>query len=297
MIISFFKITKLPQVFTAFLVSLIIMVIIKNQNISINDFISFSFLISAFLLSLFIISKNSILKNNQFITLGLLLFSGVYFRMPTDINIIISYIFLLLSIRRIYSLKSNKNTSKKLFDIGFWLAISCFFNFYNILFLMTGFLGIYFFYKINLKIILKAISGLLAATLLILFYISYTSLETLNGDFIINNLDLFIITLNADKALMYNDYFHWSFAVLSSIIFIIYSFKYFGKNLSERIKNLFLLIFFLNSLLLALLIKEYSIFLFFPFLVTLIKIISELKMNLFIEMTILTIILINSCPF
>jgi len=203
----------------------------------------------------------------------------------------------LLSIRRIYSLKSNKNISKKLFDVGFWLAISCFFNLYNIFFLITIVLGIYFFYKINLKIILKSICGFLVATLLLLFYTSYTLLQTLNGDFIINYLDLSIIALNADKASMNNHCFHWSFAVLSCILFIFYSFKYFGKNLSERIKNLFLLIFFSNSLILVLLINEYSIFLFFPFLVTLIKIISELKMNLFIEMTILTIILINSYPF
>lgn len=297
MIIRFFKITKLPQVITASIASLIIMLVLKNEYISINDFISLASLILAFLLSLFIISKNSILKNNQFTTLGLILFSGAYFRMPTDINIDISYIFLLLSIRRIYTLKSNQNISKKLFDIGFWLAISCFFNPYNIFFLITVVSGIYFFYKINLKIILKSICGFLAATLLILFYTSYASLEKLSLNFIINHLDLFIIQLNAGKASMYNDYFHWPFAVSSSILFIFYSFKYFGKNLSERIKNLFLLIFFLNSLALVLLINEYSILLFFPFLVTLIKIISELKMNLFIEMTILTIILINSYPF
>jgi len=296
MIIRFFKITKLPQVITASIVSLTIMLVLKNGHTSFNDFISLTALISAFLLSLFIISKNSILKNNQFTTLGLILFSGAYFRMPTDINIDISYIFLLLSIRRIYTLKSNQNISKKLFDIGFWLAISCFFNPYNIFFLITVVSGIYFFYKINLKIILKSICGFLAATLLILFYTSYASLEKLSLNFIINHLDLFIIHLNAGKASMYNDYFHWPFAVSSSILFIFYSFKYFGKNLSERIKNLFLLIFFLNSLALVLLINEHSIFLFFPFLVTLIKIISELKMNLFIEMTILTIILIISYP-
>ena len=83
MIIRFFKITKLPQVITASIVSLTIMLVLKNGHTSFNDFISLTALISAFLLSLFIISKNSILKNNQFITLGLILFSGAYFRMPT----------------------------------------------------------------------------------------------------------------------------------------------------------------------------------------------------------------------
>ena len=52
-----------------------------------------------------------------------------------------------------------------------------------------------------------------------------------------------------------------------------------------------------SGIILVFLIKEYSIFLFFPFLVTLIKIISELRDNLFFEVVILNIVLINSYPF
>ena len=92
-------------------------------------------------------------------------------------------------------------------------------------------------------------------------------------------------------------FYHWFFALACSLIFIYYTFKFFGNNLAERIKNLFLLVFYLNSFFLVFLIKDYSIFLFFPFLVTLIKIISELRDNLFFEVVILTIILINSYPF
>ena len=290
MIIRFFKFTKLPQVITAMIVSLTIMIVLKNENLSINDFYSLTILYVIFLLSIFIISKNSILKNNQFTTLGLIVFSGLYFKMPTEINTSLSYFFLLLSIRKIYSLKSNKSLNKKLVDIGFWLSASFFLNPYNILFLFTVFSGIYMFYKLDFKSLFKILSGFLAASILIIFYLNFTKGITFS-------IDLFIVGLKSKALILNKSYSHWTLAISLSCIFVIYMFKYFGNNLSERLKNLFLLIFFLNSLFLVLLINEYSIFLFFPFLVTLIKIISELKINLLIETVILAAILINAYPF
>ena len=290
MIIRFFKFTKLPQVITAMIVSLTIMIDLKNENLSIHDFYSLTILYVIFLLSIFIISKNSILKNNQFTTLGLIVFSGLYFKMPTEINTSLSYFFLLLSIRKIYSLKSNKSLNKKLVDIGFWLSASFFLNPYNILFLFTVFSGIYMFYKLDFKSLFKILSGFLAASILIIFYLNFTKGITFS-------IDLFIVGLKSKALILNKSYSHWTLAISLSCIFVIYMFKYFGNNLSERLKNLFLLIFFLNSLFLVLLINEYSIFLFFPFLVTLIKIISELKINLLIETVILAAILINAYPF
>ena len=248
-------------------------------------------------MSLFIISKNSILENNHYITLGLILFSGVYLKMPNDLKITLSYFFLLLAVRKTYSLKSNKNINKKLFDIGFWFSISTFLHEINILFFITILSGSYMFYKLNLKDFFKILIGYTTA-----FLITFALLNLLTGvELSVNSfmgyLDLIWVKLSSSKAILNAGFYHWIFALTCSLIFIYYSFKFFGNNLTERIKNLFLFIFFLNSTILVFLIKEYSIFLFFPFLVTLIKIISELRDNLFFEVVILTIILINSYPF
>tara|TARA_Y100000991_G_scaffold209432_1_gene189543 strand:+ start:43359 stop:44252 length:894 start_codon:yes stop_codon:yes gene_type:complete len=297
MIVRFFKFTKLTQVILAAFVSILIMAVLKNQNISSNDFGSIAILIIAFLLSLFIISKNSILKNNQFTTLGLIFFSGVYFKTTTNLNVELSYLFLLLSIRKVYSLISEKKISKKFIDIGCWLAVSVFLNPFNIIFLFTIFFGIYMFYRLDILGLLKIFIGFLATILILFFCLSLTKESSFNLEYFNTFIDDFLSSLVVDNNTINNNYIHLLPVIALTIIFIIYLFKYFGSNLIERKKNFFLIIFFLNSFFLIFLINEYSIFLFFPFLITLTKIISELRINLLVEIMIIILILINSYPF
>ena len=297
MIIRVFKFTKLPQVIAAIIISILIMLAFKNTDNLVAEIYSLSLLVAIFFLSLFIISKNSILKNNQYISLGLIVFCGVYFKMPSEINITASYLFLLLSIRKIYSLKSKKNHNKKLFDIGFWYLISIILNPVNLFFIITILTGVFLFYKISPVVVLKIVAGMLGATLMALFYFDLTENISLTQDYFIDIIDRIWIAYSANDTFLNQNLDHWLFASISLLIFLYYSFSFFGKNLGERIKNLFLLTFFINSFLLSFIISEYSIFLFFPFLVTLVKIISELKDNLFFETVVLIAIILNSYPY
>ena len=297
MIIRVFKFTKLPQVIAAIIISILIMLAFKFTDNLVAEIYSLSLLVAIFFLSLFIISKNSILKNNQYISLGLIIFCGVYFKMPSEINITASYLILLLSIRKIYSLKSKKNQNKKLFDIGFWYLISIILNPVNLFFIITILTGIFIFYKISPVVILKIFAGMLGATLMALFYFDLTENIPLTQDYFIDIIDQIWIIYSANDTFLNQNLDHWLFASITLLIFLYYSFRFFGNNLGERIKNLFLLTFFINSILLSFIINEYSIFLFFPFLVTLVKIISELKDNLFFETVVLIAIILNSYPY
>jgi hypothetical protein len=297
MIIRVFKFTKLPQVIAAIIISILIMLAFKNIDNLVAEIYSLSLLVAIFFLSLFIISKNSILKNNQYISLGLIIFCGIYFKMPSQINITASYLILLLSIRKIYSLKSKKNQNKKLFDIGFWYLISIILNPVNLFFIITILTGIFIFYKISPVVVLKIVAGMLGAKLIVLFYFDLTENIPLTQDYFINIIDQIWITYSTNDTFLNQNLDHWLFASISLLIFLYYSFRFFGNNLVERIKNLFLLTFFINSFLLSFIINEYSIFLFFPFLVTLVKIISELKDNLFFETVVLIAIILNSYPY
>jgi len=297
MIIRFFKFTKLLQLVVAIITSILIMFAFKNVNNLSSEIYSFILLIAVFFLSLFIISKNSILKNNQYVSLGLIMFCGFYFKMPSEVSLTASYLFLLLSVRKIYSLKSKKNHNKKLFDIGFWYLISIILNPVNLFFIITILIGIFTFYKISPVVILKIVTGMLGATLMTLLYFDLTENIPLSQDYFIDIIDQIWITHSANDAFLNQNLDHWLFASISLLIFLYYSFRFFGNNLGERIKNLFLLTFFINSFVLSFIINEYSIFLFFPFLVTLVKIISELKDNLFFETVVLIAIILNSYPY
>jgi hypothetical protein len=217
--------------------------------------------------------------------------------MPSDLNITASYLFLLFSVRKIYSLKSKKNQNKKLFDIGFWFSISIILSPVNLLFMITILSGTFMFYKITPSVILKIVAGMLTASLIFLFFLDFTASTAITPDYLIYIIDQIWITYSSSIAYIENYTSHRLFALVSLLIFLYYSFRFFGNNLTERLKNLFLLIFFINSILLSFIINEYSIFLFFPFLVTLIKIISELRDNLFFELVVLIAIILNSYPY
>ena len=297
MIIQFFKFTKLPQLIVSSFLSIGIMFNFKKDIISLNNLSSSLALILVFLLSIFIISKNSILKNNQYTTLGLIIFSGFFYKTELNALIVLSYFFLLLSVRKIYNLQSAKKTDKKLIDIGFWFSMSTILNPINLIFCFTLFFGIYIYHKINFNILFKVFLGYISVILIAGFYLSLTKEFSLNYFYLIKISENFLFDFQSCHYCPDLGFPKILFPITAISIFSIYIFKYFGSNLNERLKNSFLTLFFLNSIALFFLAEDYTIFLFFPFLVTLVKIISVQRINLFFEIVILTTIMINSYSF
>ena len=297
MIIQFFKFTKLPQLVVSSFLSIGIMFNFKKDIISLNNLSSSLTLILVFLLSIFIISKNSILKNNQYTTFGLIIFSGFFYKTELNALIVLSYFFLLLSVRKIYNLQSAKKTDKKLIDIGFWFSISTILNPINLIFCFTLFFGIYIYHKINFNILFKVFLGYISVILIAGFYLSLTKEFSLNYYYLIKISENFLFDFQSCHYCPDLSFPKILFPIIAISIFSIYIFKYYGSNLNERLKNSFLTLFFLNSIALFFLAEDYTIFLFFPFLVTLVKIISVQRINLFFEIVILTTIMINSYSF
>ena len=105
------------------------------------DFSSFveyiAFMVVSFfsmLLLDFIIRKNLLTKNN---TYAILFFSCFMVAIPTiflDRNILMANVFILLALRRILSLRTDKNIEKKILDTSIWIIIASFFYFWSILF-------------------------------------------------------------------------------------------------------------------------------------------------------------------
>ena len=82
----------------------------------------------------FIVSKNNLTMNNNYEILLFSLFLLLIVQTTSNTGVIFSNLFILIGLRRIMSLRSQKNVKKKLFDAAFWIAIASLFYFWTILF-------------------------------------------------------------------------------------------------------------------------------------------------------------------
>ncbi len=101
------------------------------------------YLISMLLVD-FVARKNDLTKNN---TYKIFLFAIFTFLLPItflETEILIANFFILLALRRILSLKSHKETQKKIFDASLWISVASCFYFWSILFIGLLFVAILF---------------------------------------------------------------------------------------------------------------------------------------------------------
>lgn len=100
-------------------------------------------LIFSMLLLDFIIRKNKLTQSHTF---GIFIFSCValLFWSYLDVAMLISQIFMLFGLRRIFSLTSDKNIEKKILDASIWILIASYFYFWSILFMVLLFMAIFF---------------------------------------------------------------------------------------------------------------------------------------------------------
>ena len=282
MIFSFFKSTKLPQISFAFLASISVFFFNSSFELDILFFSSFLIYLTTFLLCILIISKNLYYISSNFSCFALIYFA--FFLTESEIKVLVylSSFFLIFALRKIYLLSSEKRINAKLFDIGFWFAISVFSCSYSILFTPTFLFGIFLFYKINIKVLLKVLTGLLAAALVFFFVNNLL----LGNEIHINSLTFSKIhTPLPDNQLILMLFF-------ITVLFLFYLLRNLSNNLKTRTYNLFMTVYFLNSMALVLISKDFLIFLFFPFLISFSNIISKLKHKLIFEISSILIIFI-----
>ena len=282
MIFSFFKSTKLAQIFIAFLASIGILFFSSNVEPGILFFSSFLIYFITFLLCILIISKNLYYTDNNFSSLAIIYFTFFLTESEIKASDYLSSFFLIFALRKMYLLTSEKRVNAKLFDIGFWFAISVITSFYSILFIPTLLLGIFLFFKINIKVLLKVLTGSLAAILVFLFT---------NNILLGNELDINFITFPKIQFHLQEYRFNLILFFIS-VLFLFYVLKNFSSNLKTRMYNLFMIAYFLNSLGLVLTNNDLLIFLFFPFLLSFSSMISKLKRKLIFEISLILIIFI-----
>lgn len=149
----------------------------------------------------FIVSKNSLsIKGNT----EILLFSSFLLTIPqvlTDWEIVLSNFFVLLALRRILSLRTQKEQVKKLFDAGFLIGLASVFYFWSILFFLLIFSALLFYAESEIK---KWLIPFLGLTATVIIAVGFSLLY--NNDF--------FTTLNINPIVGYN------FTAYNSVQFI-----------------------------------------------------------------------------
>lgn len=105
----------------------------------------FLFCFASVLVVNFIVSKHSLTKKNSYEILLFSLFLLAITETTNNTNILFSNFFILLSFRRVISLRSMITPEKKLFDAALWISIATLFYFWAILYFVMIFAALFLY--------------------------------------------------------------------------------------------------------------------------------------------------------
>lgn len=152
MLTSFFSKSK-PVILLTVILFMTVFYILANLKPVFQEFemytlftkfgVLMSFLVSAMALD-FIAKKNELTKRSGFKILIFAVCSVSFWAILKDNQIIVANLCILLSLRRVISLKSRKDIALKIFDATFWICIASLFYFWSILFIFIVYCGILF---------------------------------------------------------------------------------------------------------------------------------------------------------
>ena len=237
MITSFFRTSK-PIHYIIFIIVLIL--VFLYQRIFVGDF-GVKFLnsleemgyllivLTSFFLLIFIVTKNNLTHNNSYAELYFCLFVGL---IPSSLeinSILISNLFILLSLRRIVSLKTKTNIKKKLLDASMWICLAAVFEPWAILFLALIFMAMVLYSVSQIQNMVIPFCGILIVGILM------TCLRLLT-DNVFPNFFKYISEINFDRPSFSDQYLLE--APIQFIIFILFGIVVFlAKGLKKNRLN------------------------------------------------------------
>jgi hypothetical protein len=195
----------------------------------------------------FIITKSKLTADNSYAYFLLILFLIPILPSIIEYKTLLLAIIYLLFLRKIYSLRSEKNVLEKLFDSGFWLGVLCIQEPFFIVFLLLINIAAVLHKKINIHTLLVPIIGLVIPFFL---YFTYFFWIDKTEEF----MNLFILDLVFDVTVYTETKYFWLLTTLllfTTLSAFIKSGKVLSINNTFRkswvlmIANFIILIFFL----------------------------------------------------
>lgn len=119
----------------------------------------------------FIIRKNHLTKNNTF---AILFFTGFLVMLPVIFmqqDLLLANFFLLLSLRRIMSLRNDTHSQKKILDASIWISVASLFHFWSLLFFIPLWIAIFLKPNATYKQMLIPFTGIFAVLIITAAYL------------------------------------------------------------------------------------------------------------------------------
>ena len=178
MITRFFSTSKPIHLVLIAVVALILFGIARFENIKANIAVisvikeigMYLMLFASIAVLSFFVTKNYLTLRNSYKILFYILFIAIIPATLKYDNVLIANFFVLLGLRRIFSLRTNLRIKKKLFDAGLWVTIASLFYFSSILFFALIFASLLLFSIGNIKNWIIPFIGFLTIIVIIISY-------------------------------------------------------------------------------------------------------------------------------
>ncbi|SFJ46632.1 DUF6427 family protein [Myroides guanonis] len=90
----------------------------------------------------FIVLRNRLVSDNAYVPLLFLSFILMFPNIMLNARLVVANFFILLALRRLYSLHSLKNPQEKLFDASLWILIATLFHFWSVFYIVLIFYAV-----------------------------------------------------------------------------------------------------------------------------------------------------------
>lgn len=149
----------------------------------------FATLVFAMFVTSFIDGKNSLTENNHFVIALFVLLLNFFPSVYDNLNLVVANIFVLLSFRRMISLKNNTTIKAKIFDASLWVGVAMFFNVWCGFFMLLVFIAVWFFQPKDIRNWLIPFVALAMLSLFFLVFRLYYGKLTIETTGIVVNAD------------------------------------------------------------------------------------------------------------
>lgn len=176
----------------------------------------------------FFVSRNSLTKKNSYNIVLFVLFFAILPQTILNSQIVVSNLFVLLALRRLISLRTQKEIKKKLFDASFWIAIATVFYFWSSVFFILIFVSLVTYAITDLKNYIIPIIGVVTVAVIAVSYLIVMDMDISKfiGGFFDYSLDY--SALNSRQIII------GSTLLLS---FGLWSLFYYIKNIKSQMKS------------------------------------------------------------